>query len=246
MNSSNEQQRHIANSSQSFLCKCLGRSNSTSNKKCREKGSNLLDKNNYVAVTTSTAAAVVVDASSDSATTAFASLPDTPSPPLFKPHKQFVINCTSCIGPVRSDRRRITTSTNSYKSKRAIKPAKKSLVTSPHHQINKIKKQVKYTTQFSISFHKFSLRSPSVSSLARRKLVNSTHQNNEYKSQASDMLNQRCCLSVSVVPFDRSNSNNNNNNNNANNPSNNHNNNSGNAKSKNKNVNILSFFHFYM
>jgi len=172
-------------------------------------------------------------------------------------NKLILINCTSCISKttpttttkakIISDKKLINNTRNSkncsINNNNNNNNNTKTLISS-----NSIKKKPKYITQFSIRFHKFSLRSSSFSALTRNKnfLKRSALDNN------TNNMNQRCCLSVSVVPFERLYGNNNNNNNNngatttntnATNANNNQQN-STNNNGKNKKNNVITLFFF--
>ena len=112
--------------------------------------------------------------------------------------KLILINCTSCIDSQNYQKRSTNKANRSAKHKLSLQPIKRL--------------KPKYTTQFSIRFHKFSFRSPSFSTLTGNKQIINTVD--------KTTMNQRCCLSVSVVPFDRHGNSNANSNSNANNSNN--------------------------
>jgi len=173
-------------------------------------------------------------------------------------NKLILINCTSCISKttpttttkakIISDKKLINNTRNSKNCSINNNNNNNNNNTKTLISSNSIKKKPKYITQFSIRFHKFSLRSSSFSALTRNKnfLKRSALDNN------TNNMNQRCCLSVSVVPFERLYGNNNNNNNNngatttntnATNANNNQQN-STNNNGKNKKNNVITLFFF--
>lgn len=137
----------------------------------------------------------------------------------------YLINCTNCFSLNRQKSRK-----SLKKKSQAINKANPRIVVSSSTSIggnnnknilNKVQKRpTKSQTQFLIKFHQFSLRTPfctnsqksanskSSGTLASRHSQNSLAHNNintVNNNNASSPMNQRCCLSVSVVPSDKHN-----------------------------------------
>lgn len=143
----------------------------------------------------------------------------------------YLINCTNCFSLNRQKSRKSlkkkSQAINKANPRIAVSSSTSISGTKSKNILNKVRKQKpnKSQAQFLIKFHQFSLRSPfctnsqkptnSKSSgggtLASRHNQNSlaynniTTVNNNNNNNASSPMNQRCCLSVSVVPSDKHN-----------------------------------------
>ena len=97
----------------------------------------------------------------------------------------YQINCTNCF----NFRRRSRAISKNKQHARKVLVGKKSLKTVDLLPAAAPPASYSTAAQFSIKFHRFAFRSPVNNKLSRTPI----------------MLNQRCCLSVSVVPSDRNN-----------------------------------------
>ena len=99
----------------------------------------------------------------------------------------YQINCTNCF----NFRRRSRAISKNKQHARKVLVGKRSLKSVDLLPAAAAAGPASYSTaaQFSIKFHRFAFRSPVNNKLSRTPI----------------MLNQRCCLSVSVVPSDRNN-----------------------------------------
>lgn len=143
----------------------------------------------------------------------------------------YLINCTSCFSLNRR-RKSLKKSKaiigNKAKPRIVQSSSASNSGTNGKNHLNKVHKPKKAQTQFLIKFHQFSLRSPfctnsrksasskssgggaagvlatqhSHTSLAR---INTVNKFNNQNNETGSPMNQRCCLSVSVVPSDKHN-----------------------------------------
>ena len=124
-----------------------------------------------------------------------------------------MINCTNCFSPNRPHRKPPKKPSPPFSSnpRIVVSPTAGGRSRLGKTSLSKVQKPKKSSAQFLIKFHQFSLRSPFCLNANKS---NSNDRNSSIKSQNSlsqvtvnkgSPMNQRCCLSVSVVPSDKHN-----------------------------------------
>lgn len=122
----------------------------------------------------------------------------------------YLINCTNCFSRSRRKSKKISSNKPKLNNPRIVISPTSSCennqnIVSLETSLKKVKKKKKSQTQFLIKFHKFSLKSPS-SNNTNKSITRCQNSVSNINLAQNTPMNQRCCLSVSVVPSDKHNS----------------------------------------